>query len=314
MSHTIPFRFFAGLIVVLGLTRVSAGMLKAIPPTLLENWATTTPTDFLLLSRGASQAVSNVADSAAIDGKVLQLQVGPQATPGPGGGSEIETTQPITYGTYTSRLKTVNCAGQPAAGVVTGYFTYFNDGEDYNENGLPDNSEIDFEWLCAEPEVIYLTMWTDYRDSDEAHRRVGRKINLRTGQIEYSCYFEQYSACQALNGNENQPTTVPALPGYDSSTAYYEYGFTWSATRVTWWIVNPTTNQPIVLWDYQGPPARIPKLSSYYMTNAWHTVSWTPDDRPTATLAPTATVSAYVDWTKFTTINKFFYLPVVQRP
>jgi len=276
------------------------GLCQATDSELIENWDTPAPPYFFLFGPGQSRAVSDIEDTSAEDSKVLQLELASNPTPGPGNGPEIQTQTTFRYTTYSSRLKTANCSTQPNAGVATGYFTYYNDGEDYNQDGLPDNSEIDFEWLCAEPETIYLTMWTDYRASDEAHKRVSRKINLKTGVIEYTCYFESYGeeACQPLTGSASQPEIITPLTGYDSSTAYYEYGFTWTSTRVTWWLKNPNSQDTITLWDYQGSATHIPSHPAYHMINLWHTNNWTPDDHPDAIKPPKSPISAFVDWTK----------------
>jgi len=276
------------------------GLCQAADSELIENWDTTAAPYFFLFGPGQSRAVSGIEDTAAEDCKVLQLELASNPTPGPGNGPEIQTQTTFKFTTYSSRLKTANCSAQPNAGVVTGFFTYYNDGKDYNLDGLPDNSEIDFEWLCAEPETIYLTMWTDYRDSDEAHKRVARKINLKTGVIEYTCYFEAYGeeACQPLKGAANQPEAIAPLTGYDSSTAYYEYGLTWTSIRVTWWLKNPGSEDTITLWDYQGPATHIPSRPAYHMINVFHTNNWTPYDHPGAIEAPNAPISAFVDWTK----------------
>jgi hypothetical protein len=277
----------------------------------LENWAQDTSPYFMMLTPGASQIHANQPDPAAQDGRVVQLQLAAGPTPGPGGGPELETTQLYRYGQYQARLKTANCQDQPLAGVVTGYFVYFNDGLDHNLNHLPDNSEIDFEWLCAEPEVIYLTAWTDYRDSDERHKRIGRKINLRTGRLEYSCYFESFGQCQPLSGPENQPEQVPALPAYDSSSAYYQYGLDWSANRLLFWVVDPATGQRLTLWDYQGPARRIPNLAAYYMVNVWHTPNWTPEGKPQAVQPPTQPLSIFVDWLSLEPRAYQSFLPLI---
>ena len=267
-----------------------------------EQWNAATSTWFILLSPGQCRATSNVANTGAMDGKALQLMVAANAPAGAGRGPEVETKTLYLYGTYSARLKTVDCTGQPDAGIVTGLFTYFNDGTDRNGDGLPDNSEIDFEWLGAEPQTVYLTMWTDYRDSDAKHKRVARKINLSTGTIEYCYYAESFGGTTVpLTGLENQPATVQAIAGYNSAMAYYEYAFTWSPSRVTWWLVTPDSGKKIVLWDYQGNAARIPARSAYCMINAWHTNNWTPDSRPTAILPPSSPVSAFVDWARFDT-------------
>ena len=268
----------------------------------LEQWNASGSTLFSLYSPGQCLAQSNVASDSASDHKALQLTVVPSVQPGAGKGPEVATKTTYSYGVYSARLKSADCTGQPDAGIVTGLFTYFNDGSDKNGNGLPDNNEIDFEWLGAEPQSIYLTMWTDYRDSDEKHNRVSRKINLSTGKIERCIYGENFDQQIPLTGLENQPTQVPALPGYNSATAYYEYGFSWSSNRVTWWIINPADGSKIILWDYQGPAARISAPPASYQVNAWHTKTWPPENRPTAIKPPTSPVSAYVDWVRFDTL------------
>jgi len=265
-----------------------------------ENWSGATSPHFTVRAPSA-EVLFNIPEETAGDGRVLQLLLPANPRPSPGGGAEIQSRATYLYGHFRTRLKTADCSAQPGAGVVTGYFTYLNDGKDYNGNGLPDNCEIDFEWLGAQPEVVYMTMWTDYRDADAAQRRVGRAINLKTGQILYTCYYEAFGKCQPLAGPEAEPTTVPALPEYNSATSFYEYGFDWTPTGVTWWMTNPENGRRLVLWDYQGPSARIPSRASYYMTNLWHTPGWAPEGMPGAVQKPTVPLSAFVDWTEYAT-------------
>jgi hypothetical protein len=228
------------------------------------------------------------------------LLLGANPQPTPAGASEVGTNERVQFGTYSSRLRTADCSGQPNAGVVTGFFTFFNDGSDSNADGLPDNSEIDFEWLCAAPEILYLTMWTDYRDSDSAQKRVSRGVNLSTGTILYTCYYTSFGDCaQTLSGAEATPSTVAALAGYNSSAAYYEYGIDWASDRVVWWMRNPQGTDQIVLWDYRGPKARITQVPAALLTNVWHTSDWPPDGQPNAIQAPTQPVPGWVDWTRY---------------
>lgn len=295
-------------VMVLGTQAVA----RVLPGSWQENWDSDSPAQFLLLAPGDSEAHSNSSDPQAEDGKALELVLAAGSAAGPGNGPEIETLSTREYGTYSTRLKIADCSAQPNAGVVTGYFIYFNDGSDADGDGLADNTEIDFEWLCAEPQTVYLTMWTDYRDSDEAHQRVGRAINLQSGEIEYSCYFEAFGDCQRLSGIENQPESVAAMPTYDSSAGYAVYGFQWTRRRVTWWMENPATGQRVILWDYQGLE-RIPDHVAYFMTNVWHTATWTPPGLPGAVEAPNAPLSGRVDWTRFEPLPGIAFLPLVGR-
>jgi beta-glucanase (GH16 family) len=266
----------------------------------VEEWSGPTASRFYTRG-GAPNAVQlNIADTAARDGKTLSLVLGANPKPTPSGGAEVGTNDRWSYGTFASRLRTADCSGQSNAGVVTGLFTYFNDETDKTGDGLADNSEIDFEWLCAEPQTIYLTMWTDYRDSDGAQKRVGRAINLATGTILYTCYYTAFGDCtETLKGAEATPSTIPALAGYDSSKAYYEYGFEWKADSVVWWMVHPTSGQKIILWDYRGPRSRITQLPAAFLTNVWHTTDWPPESKPNAVQAPTRAVTVNVDWTSY---------------
>jgi hypothetical protein len=265
----------------------------------IEQWNSAASTNFTLSTPNNSSVIPNVTDTAASDDKSLRLTVPANIVAGAGRGPEVETKASYRFGTFSARLKSVDTRGQPDAGIITGLFTYFNNGTDQTGDGLPDNSEIDFEWLGAEPQSVYLTMWTDYRASDERHKRVTRKINLATGTIEFCNFTESFSGPEVkLTGNENLPSTVQAIPGYNSATTYYEYGFSWTASRVTWWIVLPGGTKSI-LWDYQGPAARIPGRSSTFMINAWHSDNWPPETRPTAVRPPTAPVSMFVDWVQY---------------
>jgi hypothetical protein len=137
-----------------------------------EEWQHPT-SDLFTVYATANQgtAKSANADHDALDGWSLKLTLNSNAKRGVSGSSAAETKSRYKYGTYWARVKTANCSAQPKAGVVTGIFTYFNDGANHNGNGLPDNSEIDFEWLCAKPEVVHLSIWTDYQETVPAKFR-----------------------------------------------------------------------------------------------------------------------------------------------
>jgi beta-glucanase (GH16 family) len=262
-------------------------------PLLQENWDTASWSLFEAVENGNSTVHPNIADRDAEDGKALELRLGANPDPTPAGAAEVDSKKTFLYGTFTSRLRAADCSKQPGTGVVTGAFTYFNDGSDKDKDGLPDNSEIDFEFLCSQPNVIYLTIWTDYRASDEVHQRVTRVIDLEAGKVLSTCYTENFGDCQALSGAEASPSTVPAVPGYSSSTAYHDYSFTWTSTRVTFW--TEKDGKKVILWDYRGPRDRIPQRSAHYLLNVWHTTTWPTLDDPGSVKPPTSTVSAYVD-------------------
>jgi hypothetical protein len=275
---------------VIGLLFSAAAPALAAGPRV--NWTSATQAYFHKVS--SPHEVAAVADPAANDGSALRLRLNARPAPNPGGGVEISSNTTYGFGDYRSRLKTANCAGQTRAGVITGFFTYFNDGSDWDGDGIPDNSEIDVEWLCAQPEVVYLTIYTDYAEGNL--RKTSRVINLRTGQILSTCFSRYFGDCVGVSAAENQPTSVPAIPNYDSSTEFFEYGFTWSRNAVTFDLVNRDGSR-VVLWDYRGPADRIPTRNALYLTNVWHTNNWDPIGFP-ARDQPTSTVAALLDWTQ----------------
>ena len=73
---------------------------------------------------------------------------------GPGRGPEICSKNYTYYGSYAARIRIPDVREvQPNAGAVVGYFTYNME----KEKGL---SEIDWEWLIADPEIVYIGTWT----------------------------------------------------------------------------------------------------------------------------------------------------------
>ncbi|HLF32753.1 MAG TPA: glycoside hydrolase family 16 protein, partial [Cyclobacteriaceae bacterium] len=106
---------------------------------------------------------------------VLSFLIGPTDSAGAGRGPEIISKYLTHFGTYAARLKVPDVHDiQPNVGVVVGYFTYHMD------RSGPGLSEIDWEWLIADPKIIYIGTWTGRRDS---LKRIGRTINMAEGTI-----------------------------------------------------------------------------------------------------------------------------------
>lgn len=108
-----------------------------------ENWDSPNSDIFVTYATHGA-ASSGFDDPAATDSKALRLTLNARPPPGVGGAPAAETFARYQYGTYWTRAKTGNCSNQPQAGVVSGIFTYFNDGGDRNGNGIPVNSRIKF--------------------------------------------------------------------------------------------------------------------------------------------------------------------------
>ena len=232
---------------------------------------------------------------------VMLERIQPTDPAGAGKGPEISSSKRTHFGTYSARLRVPDVKkAQPNVGAVVGYFTYrFTQGF-----GL---SEIDFEWLIADPTIIYLGTWTSAPNNVGNLQRVGRTINLAKGQILYTNYRSYH------DGNKNHnfasdddaalsPRTIPAISGYDASKQFYVYGFDWFPDRLTWWIEHPETGEKVILWDYQGTTPNfsgIPQPPTTYMMNFWHTNDWSVDTNPQSKQAPKYPYCLEVDWMKY---------------
>ena len=227
--------------------------------------------------------------------KVLSFRIGPGDPPGAGRGPEIVSSKYTHFGTYAARIKVPRVKEtQPNAGVVVGYFTYYTDTID----GL---SEIDYEWLVADPEIIYIGTWTGYRGD---LRRIGRTINLAKGIIYNTSYRERKSGIRRpLTGVQSQPETIPAIEGYDASSQFYTYGFDWYSNRIRWWMLHPSTADTIVLWDYTGSTEGIPQNHTRYRFNFWHTADWPVETNPNSIERPLHPYETEVDWMSYNPLN-----------
>jgi beta-glucanase (GH16 family) len=231
---------------------------------------------------------SGKTSSETADSKVLSFKIHPKEEAGAGKGPEIISRKFTHFGSYSTRLKVPDPRKtQPNVGAVVGYFTYHED----DEQGL---SEIDFEWLLADPEIIYVGTWTG--ESGKL-KRVGRTINLAKGIIYTTEYREDHSKTrEKLTGlSDNYPEKIEAIEGFDSSSQFHTYGFDWHPDRIRWWMLHPTTADTVVLWDYKGERG-IPQHPSKYRMNFWHTDNWSVETNPKSLEKPTERFELEVDW------------------
>jgi len=234
---------------------------------------------------------SGVSSSSEPGTQILLMKMDPQDSAGAGRGPEIISTNFTHFGTYSTRLKVPHVATvQPNVGAVVGYFTYHMD----SVQGL---SEIDFEWLLADPTIIYVGTWTGPRGQ---LKRIGRTINLAKGIIYNTIYKEGHRGQPVpLTGAQNQPAQIPAIETYDASAQFYTYGFDWYPNRITWWMIHPASGEKIVLWDYQGSQIGIPQNESRYRMNFWHTNEWSVHTNPNSLEKPLHPYELEVDWMKY---------------
>ncbi len=223
--------------------------------------------------------------------KVLALTIDPKGQAGAGRGPEIISNEFVHFGTYAASIKIPDVRKvQPDAGAVVGYFTYHVDS-------IPGLSEIDFEWLVADPEIIYIGTWTGPHGD---LKRVGRTLNLAKGTIYNTIYKERKSGfIRPLEGIQNQPETIPAINGYDASSQFYTYGFDWYPDRIRWWMIHPATADTVVLWDYQGSLTGIPQNRSLYRMNFWHTDSWPVETNPNSVEKPLHRYKTEIEWMSY---------------
>jgi beta-glucanase (GH16 family) len=262
-------------------------------PAGVENW---TGLSTIFHPFTATTRMTVVQTPGAVDGQALKLQLAAYPQAGAAGGSVIASNKLYRYGSFGARMKTADCTGQDHVGVVTGVFTYAADHSDANHNGMSDNDEIDAEFLCGQPDVIYLTIWTDYNETGNSMGEISRAINLRTGTVLSTCYLTAYETpCLPILAGENSPARVPALAGFNSAKQFATYSFNWQADHVTFTAVD-RTGRRLLLWDYRGPTSRIPNKPSWLMQNVTYTRAWDPLNGPSHN-QPTADTSAYIDTT-----------------
>jgi hypothetical protein len=220
--------------------------------------------------------------------KILTLRLDPGVSPGAGRGPEISSKYFTHFGTYAARLKIPDVLNiQPDVGAVVGYFTYHVDS-------LPGLSEIDFEWLIADPEIIYIGTWTGHRGD---LKRIGRTINLAKGIIYNTSYRERRSGfIRQLEGNQNQPDSIPPVVGYNASSQFNTYGFDWHPDRIRWWMIHPVTADTVILWDYRGSQEGIPQNHTRYLMNFWHTDSWPVESNLKSIEKPAHPYKIEIDW------------------
>jgi hypothetical protein len=162
------------------------------------------------------------------------------------------------YGKFETRVRFSSCSNGEE--VVDGIFTYAHGG-DQNNNGITDNSEIDIEYLCGTPEILWLTVYTDYDDFVQGGlRKLTRQVDMRTGK---------YTLLTDFPPEETESGTIDglALPNFPGDT-FYRVGFEWRATFVRYYIVLDGKEVDLFTIDQAD---RIPIEPAEFLINIWHT-------------------------------------------
>lgn len=233
----------------------------------------------------------NTSPTMGSETRYLSMKIDPEGPAGAGRGPEIISKKFTHFGTYAAHIKVPDVKDiQPNVGAVVGYFTYHMD----REQGL---SEIDYEWLIADPEIIYIGTWTGPRGS---LKRIGRTINLAEGKIYSTTHRTGHSGTRIpLTGLQNQPDSIPAIRDYNASNQFYTYGFDWYPDRIRWWMINSQTADTVVLWNYQGSKMGIPQNETNYRLNFWYTKDWPVETNPLSTERPLYPYEVEVDWMSY---------------
>ncbi|HVU94610.1 MAG TPA: glycoside hydrolase family 16 protein [Puia sp.] len=263
-------------------------------PAFVENFNAPTLQRFNYASRGVEDSLKwevGAPSSVEPGTKVLLFRIDPRDSAGAGRGPEIVSKEFTFYGGYSARIKIPDVRKvQPNTGAVVGYFTYYMDPV----KGL---SEIDIEWLVADPHIVYIGTWTG---AEGKLQRIGRTIDVSKGSILSTISKVNYTGVATpLTGEQNEPQTLAAIPDYDASARFYTYGFDWQADRIRWWMLHPVTGRKMVLWDYHGSALGIPRFASLYRMNFWHTNNWAVETNPHALERPLSGYPLEVDWMKY---------------
>ena len=277
---------------IASITMLAAG--AQAPHSFLEDFNDSALKNFGYGSTGLKDAFKYTVganSSAEPATKVLLFKIDPADSAGAGRGPEIISKEFTHFGSYSARIKIPDVrAVQPDAGAVVGYFTY-------NMDSIQGLSEIDIEWLIADPRIVYVGTWTGHEGKLQ---RIGRTIDLAKGRIFYTISKINYNGTPTpLTGMQDQPEAIPAIDGFDASSKFYVYGFDWYPGRLRWWIIHPVTGKKIVLWDYQGSPLGIPQNQTKYRVNFWHTNNWPVETNPKSIEKPLHPYRLEIDWMKY---------------
>jgi hypothetical protein len=248
-----------------GGSAISGDTTPAAPPTWSTQFVAADVALFDPKTSAANQVQFGAADAMASDrwaGTLLfpgSTTLGPNDHAGPDFATEIESKMAtFRYGMYRLRVRLAACA--PTEEVVSGLFTYFNDGVDHDADGIIDNSEIDIEVLCGTPNILSLTVWTEYT-SDTLFKKWTRAVDLSTGEVFESTAANQFGV--ASKGIDPQL----AHPSFRGSDEYYEMGFEWEPAYIRYFIV--IDGSEVTLWRFTDKTL-IPTLPGRWLFNLWH--------------------------------------------
>lgn len=240
--------------------------------------------------RSDGGSVTLTSNAQATDNAVASLKfpgnpsLGSGDAAGPGSATEIALRDEFLYGTFETRVRFSSCG--PGEEVVDGIFTYFKDGSDWNGNGIADNSEIDIEFLCGTPHLLWLTVYTDFETFESGRlRKLSKMIDMRTGK--YTVLVDWPPT--VIEQGTIPGLSIPGFPGQD----FYTVGFDWREGHVKYYMRH--NGAKIALFDITDP-SRVPHRAAEFLMNIWHSAGhWTDGS---AADYPANDTNLLVDWVK----------------
>lgn len=243
---------------------------------------------------GAS-AGAGLAAAAARDGYLAELhfpghseytagdRVGAQFA------TQLATRERFHFGTYRTRLSFGSCAA--GEDTVQAFLGYFNDGSDYDGDGIVDDLEIDLQVLCGSPRYLYLTVFTDDEEPPQGtrFRKLSHIVDFTTGDS----FETPNSNSSAYLPSDSDPQLL--APNLLVPDALYELGFEWHEDSIRFFLVLNGSERD--LWTLTGK-GRVPQLPVRITYNLWHPdTHWYPSDG--AADFPAKDVVMRVDWLSF---------------
>ncbi len=244
---------------------------------------------------GASVNVG-IESSEASDGRVARLvfpghpEYASRDQAGVDGRTELASHPRFGYGTHRSRVSWGGCAStEQVAQAVLGYFS---DGTDDNGNGLTDEIEIDFQLLCGDPNLAYMTVFTDYQTMPTGgakFRKLSHVVDLASGR-----YYDtplDYQDDFTLSGTD----ASMVVPDLFQAGRFYEIGFEWHQGSLRFFIDSGTGER--TLWSL-ADPGHVPTKPVQVVYNLWHPdTHWYPRDG--AADFPAQDVTMLIDWFRY---------------
>jgi hypothetical protein len=201
--------------------------------------------------------------------------------------TQLATSERFHFGTYRTRLSFGGCA--PGEETVMAFLGYFNDGTDYDGDGIIDDLEIDLQVACSSPHYLYLTVFTDDDAQGTRFRKLTHIVDFASGDAFETPHEDSEEYAPA--GNEPQLFSPELL----APDALYELGFEWHRDSIRFFLVMNDVERD--LWTVIGSE-RVPQLPVHAMYNLWHPdTHWYPSDG--AADFPASDVVMRVDWLRY---------------